>query len=87
MHEDEDDDHKPFARPTTRKEPLQEGRDQVIDDENLAPWFLRDLLRTNRDTRESDQMATSNCKPGTTSVEGFARMRRRDLDLGQKVRR
>ena len=27
----------PLVRPTTRKEPLHEGRDQAIDDEDLAP--------------------------------------------------
>ena len=37
MHEDEDEDDKPLVRPTTRKEPLEEGRDQAIDDEDLAP--------------------------------------------------
>ena len=37
MHEDEDEDNKPVVRPTTRKEPLEEGRDQAIDDEDLAP--------------------------------------------------
>ena len=37
MHEDEDEDDKPLVRPTRRKEPLEEGRDQAIDDEDLAP--------------------------------------------------
>ena len=37
MHEDDDDDDKPVVRPTTRKESLEEGRDQAIDDEDLAP--------------------------------------------------
>ena len=37
MHEDEDEDDKPLVRPTTRKEPLEEGRDQAIDDEDPAP--------------------------------------------------
>ena len=37
MHEDEDEDDKPLVNPTTRKEPLEEGRDQTIDDEDLAP--------------------------------------------------
>ena len=37
MHEDEDEDDKPLARPATRKEPLEEGRDQAIDDEDHAP--------------------------------------------------
>ena len=36
MHEDEDEDDKPVVRPTTRKEPLEEGRDEAIDDEDLA---------------------------------------------------
>ena len=29
-HEDEDEDDKPLIRPTTRKEPLEEGRDQAV---------------------------------------------------------
>ena len=37
MHEDGDEDDKPLVRPTSRKEPLEEGRDQAIDDEDLAP--------------------------------------------------
>ena len=37
MHEDEDEDDKPLVRPASRKEPLEEGRDQAIDDEDLAP--------------------------------------------------
>ena len=37
IHEDEGEDDKPLVRPTTRKEPLEEGRDQTIDDEDLAP--------------------------------------------------
>ena len=37
MHEDEDEDDKHLVRPTTRKEPHEEGRDQDIDDEDLAP--------------------------------------------------
>ena len=35
LHEDEDEDDEPLVRPTTR--PLEEGRDQTIDDEDLAP--------------------------------------------------
>ena len=34
MHEDEDD--KLLVRPTTRKEPHEEGRDQAIDDEDFC---------------------------------------------------
>ena len=37
MHEDEDEDDKPLALPTTRKDPLEARRDQTIDDEDLAP--------------------------------------------------
>ena len=48
MHENEDEDDKPLVRPTTRKEPLEEGRDQAIDDEDLAP----DLLRPHSDRRK-----------------------------------
>ena len=40
MHEDEDEDDKPLVRPTTRKEPLEEGRGQAIDDGDLAPLVL-----------------------------------------------
>ena len=37
MHEDEDEDDKPLVRPASRKEPAEERRDPVIDDEDLAP--------------------------------------------------
>ena len=37
MHEDGDEDDQPLVRPTSRKEPLEEGRDQAIDDEDLTP--------------------------------------------------
>ena len=38
MHaEDEDEDDKPLVRPTQRKEALEKGRDQAIDDEDFAP--------------------------------------------------
>ena len=36
MHEDENEDDKPLARPTTRKESIEE-RALAIDDEDLAP--------------------------------------------------
>ena len=32
MHEEENEDDKPPVRPTTRKEPLEEGRGQAMDD-------------------------------------------------------
>ena len=35
--EDEYEDDKPLVRPTTRKEPHEEGRDQAIADEDFAP--------------------------------------------------
>ena len=38
-HEDEVEDGKPLVRPTIRKELHEEGRDQAIDDEDLAPLF------------------------------------------------
>ena len=37
MHEDEDENEKPLVRLTSRKKPLEEGRDQAIGDEGLAP--------------------------------------------------
>ena len=40
MHEDEDEDDTPLVGPTTRKEPLEGGRDEAIDDEDLAPLVL-----------------------------------------------
>ena len=37
MHEDEDENEKPLVRVTSRKESLEEGRGQAIDDEDVAP--------------------------------------------------
>ena len=37
MHEDEDEDDQPHVRPTTRKAPREEGRDQAIDEKDFAP--------------------------------------------------
>ena len=58
MHDDEDEDGKPLVRPASRKEPFEEGRDQAIDDEDLAPLVPpshRDLLRPHSDRRKKDQ--------------------------------
>ena len=38
MHEEENEDDKPLVRPTTRKDPLEEGRDQAMDD--AQRWIL-----------------------------------------------
>ena len=78
MHEDEDEDDKPLVRPTTRKEPHKEGRDQAIHDEDLAPLVpprLRDLLRPHCDRRKRDHQygrIQSNCFSGTRGVKGLA---------------
>ena len=32
MHQEENEDDKPLVRPTTRQEPLEEGRGQAMDD-------------------------------------------------------
>ena len=37
MHEDEDENEKPLVRLTSRKESVEEGRGQAIDDEDVAP--------------------------------------------------
>ena len=84
MREDEDEDDKPHVRPTTRQEPLEEGRDQVIVNEDFAPV----AFETSWDrTATEEKMAGSNCCTGTTGVKGLARARRGDLDFGQKGRR
>ena len=37
MHQDKDEDDKPFVRPAPRKEPPKEKRDSDTDDEDLLP--------------------------------------------------
>ena len=46
MHEDADEDEKLLVRPTTRKEPPEDGRGQDIDDEDLATLVLSRPLRS-----------------------------------------
>ena len=84
MHEDEDEDAKPLVRPTTRKEPPEDGRDQAIDDEDLAP------LVPSRLSRSPDEAAQQQKKKGppvwqdpTTFLEQQVSRDSR----GQKVRR
>ena len=89
MHEDEDEDDKPLARPATRKEPLEEGRDQAIEDEDHAPLVpprpSRPLQTAQRQKKNgATNMAGSNCYTGTRGVKGLARASRGDLDFGQK---
>ena len=40
MHEDEDEDDKPFVRPASRKEPAEKRLDPATDDEDLLPLVL-----------------------------------------------
>ena len=93
MHEDEDEDDKPLVRPTTRKEPLEEGRDQSIDDEDLActsgssETFETSSGHTATEAKGTTSMAGSNCYTGTRGVKRLARANRGDLDFGQKGRR
>ena len=60
----EEEDTQPHVRPTTRKEPLEEGRDQATDDEDLAP------LVPSRPSRPP-QAAQRQKKTGTTSMAGI----------------
>ena len=90
MHEDEDEDDTPLVRPTTRKEPLQEGRDQAIDDEDLAPLVPSRPSRPPETAQRQKKKATtgmagSNCFTETTGVKGLARARRGYLDFWQEV--
>ena len=89
MHEDEDEVDKPCVRPTTRKEPLEEGRDQAMDDEDLAPSPRPSRLpqATATELKGTTSMAGSNCYTGTRGVEGLARANKGDLDIGQKGRK
>ena len=55
MHEDEDEDDKPFVRPASRKEPLRKGVIKPLMTKTLHLWFfreLRDLLRPHSDKRK-----------------------------------
>ena len=80
---------KPLVHPTTRKEPLEDGRDQTIDDEDLA--FLVPRRPPETEQRKKRKGPPVWQDPTATLeqqvVQGFARVRRRDLDFGQKVRR
>ena len=87
MHEDEDEDEKRFERPTTRKEPLEEGRDQVIDDKNLAVWFpgdLRDLFRQHIDRRTRDHQYEDPTAFLEQEVSGDSRKRADKISIWDK---
>ena len=90
--EDEGEDDKPLVRPTTRKEPHEEVRDQAIDDEDLATFGSSETFETSSDStvtekRWTTSMAGFNCFSGTRGVKGLAGARRGDLDFGQNVTR
>ena len=77
MHENEDEDDKPLVRTTTRKEPHEEGRDQSIDDEDLARLViprLRDLLRTATEEKGISRVAGSSHFTGTRVSKGLVRI-------------
>ena len=44
------EDDKPLVRPTTRKEPHEEVRDQAIDDEDLATFGSSETFETSSDS-------------------------------------
>ena len=85
MHEDEDEDDKPLVRATTTKEPLEEGRDQTIDDEDLAP--LVPPIPPETEQRQKNRPPVwqdPGAYTGTTGVKGFARARSRNLKFRAK---
>ena len=78
-HEDEDD--KPLVRPTTRKEPLEEGRDQAVVRRRPCTSGSFETFETSWDRTTTEQngttnMAGSTCYTETKGVKGFARARR-----------
>ena len=92
MNEDEDEDDKPLVRPTSRKEPLEEGRDQAIDDEDFVLMVPSRLSRPPQTAQRQKKKGTtsmpgSNCFSGIRGVKGLARASRGGLDLRQKGRR
>ena len=69
MHEDKDEDDKPLVRPTARKEPLEEGRYQAIDDEDLAPLVLLKPSRPPQEAHRQKQKGPPVWQDPTVIVE------------------
>ena len=89
MHEDEDEDDKPLVRPASRKEPLEEGRDQAIDDEDLAPLVAPRPSRPPQAAQRQKKKGPPVWQDPTATLEQevpkeLARASRVDVDFGAK---
>ena len=69
MHGGEDEDDKPLVRPTKRKEPHEEGRNQAIDDEDFVLLVPPRLSRPPQAARRQKNKGPPVCQDPTAILQ------------------